>query len=310
MALPLKSNLGITLSSYKNHIVKSAIALILGFSYFSTFASISVGNEAPEIKLSTSKGEEITLSSLRGKIVLVDFWASWCHPCREANPLLTEAYLKYHHKGFEILSVSLDDNKSHWLQAIEQDKLPWKWHVSDLKGWDSKVIQDYNVEALPTSYLIDRNGKIVALDPFAEDLELELEEIFLKELSFYPKNASSKLYLSLATDYKILNSDGKKVLKGEGDIVDVSSLPNGVYTIDFGGKHEKFLKKESHSANVNINSMNSNVIVFSDVTKYEVHDSKGDIISDGQGIRVDVSRIDIGEYYIHFDDKIEKYIKK
>lgn len=271
---------------------------------------IGVGNEAPEIKLKTVEGEEISLSSLRGKIVLVDFWASWCHPCREANPFLTEAYLKYHHKGFEILSVSLDDNKSHWLKAIEQDKLPWKWHVSDLKGWDSKVIQDYKVEALPTSFLVGRDGKIVTLDPFAEDLELELQEIFLKELSFYPKNASNKLYLSIKSDYKITNSSGKKVMKGEGDEVDISSLENGVYTIDFGGKVEKFLKKDALVSSVSIKNFNEDKIDFTGTTDFEIHNLKGDILQKGKGTFADVSKLDIGEYYVHLGDKIEKYIKK
>lgn len=291
------------------NIIRNYIFIILVFIGTLSFG-FGVGNDAPEIILETNKGEEITLSELKGKIVLVDFWASWCHPCREANPLLADAYLKYNHKGFEILSVSLDDDKAHWLKAIEQDKLPWKWHASDLKGWDSKVIQDYQVEALPTSYLIDRDGKIVALDPYADDLELELEEIFLKELSFYPKNASSKLYLSLATDYKILNSDGKKVLKGSGDEIDVSSLANGIYKIDFGGKQESFLKKGGVKNNMSISKADNTLITFSASTKFEIHNLKGDIIKKGTANKVDVSDLDMGEYYVHLGSKIEKYIKK
>jgi len=289
--------------------IRSYIFIISSILTIQSFG-FGVGNAAPEISLKTNKGEEIALSQLKGKIVLVDFWASWCHPCREANPLLADAYLKYNHKGFEILSVSLDDNKAHWLEAIEQDKLPWKWHASDLKGWDSKVIQDYRVEALPTSYLIDREGKIVALDPFADDLELELEEMFLKELSFYPKNASSKLYLSLATDYKIINSKGKKVLKGSGDEIDVSSIANGVYKIDFGGKQESFLKKGGLESNVNIAKADNTKITFSGNVNYEIHNLKGGIIKKGNANMVDVSDLDIGEYYVHLDGKIEKYIKK
>ena len=291
------------------NIVRNYIFCIILFTSTLSFG-FGVGNEAPEINLKTSKGEDISLSQLRGKIVLVDFWASWCHPCRAANPYLSDAYLKYNHKGFEILSVSLDNNKAHWLQAIEQDKLPWKWHVSDLKGWDSKVIQDYKVEALPTSYLIDRDGKIVALDPYAEDLELELEEIFIKELSFYPKNAASKLYLSLATDYKIYNSDDKKVLKGTGDEVDLSSLANGVYKIEFGGKTESFLKKSSHTANSKIISTSADKITFSSNVNYEIHNLKGDILKKGSGNSVPIADLDIGEYYVHLDGKVEKYIKK
>lgn len=290
--------------------LRNYIFFILTIISTIAFANVGVGNTAPEIKLKTVKGEEIALSDLKGKIVLVDFWASWCHPCREANPILAEAYLKYHHKGFEILSVSLDDDKSHWLKAIEQDKLPWKWHVSDLKGWDSQVIIDYKVEALPTSYLVDREGKIVALDPYAEDLELELEDIFLKELSFYPKNASSNLYLSIATEYKILDANGKKIMKGNSDEIDVSSLANGLYKIEFGGKTESFLKKNSHKTSTKITQFDANKITFSSNVNYEIHDMKGEIIKKGSSNFVDVSELDVGEYYVHLNGKVEKYIKK
>ena len=287
----------------------TAFIFVFTLATLNTFA-LKIGSDAPEINLKSTRGESINLSSLRGKVVLVDFWASWCHPCREANPFLTEAYLKYHHKGFEILSVSLDNDKNHWLQAIEQDKLPWRFHVSDLKGWDSKVVLDYKVEALPTSYLIDRNGKVIAVDPFAEDLELELEQIFMKELSFYPKNASSKLYLSLPTKYEVRNSDGKKVLKGNGDIVDISSLEKGVYNINFGGKEEKFLKKGEAIESYKIISQNNNKIVFSEEVDYEVHIIDGNKLMEGKAKELDVTSLEDGEYYIHLNGVVEKYIKK
>lgn len=286
------------------------LLFIIGLALFSNLYALEVGTEAPEINLETSEGKSINLSSLRGKVVLVDFWASWCHPCREANPFLTEAYLKYHHKGFEILSVSLDDDKNHWLEAIEHDKLPWRFHVSDLKGWDSKVVLDYKVEALPTSYLIDRDGRVVAVDPFAEDLELELEEVFTKELSFYPKNASSKLYLSLPTKYEIRNSEGKKVIKGEGEEVDITSLSEGVYKIKFGGKEEKFLKKGIAIVGAKITSQNDNKILFSASVAYQIHQINGDQIKEGNANSVDVSDLDVGEYYVHINGRVEKYVKK
>ena len=272
--------------------------------------AISVGTPAPEINLSGLNGEKIKLSDLKGKIVLVDFWASWCHPCREANPVLAETYLKYHHKGFEILSVSLDDNKSNWVKAIEKDKLPWRLHASDLKGWDSEVIETYKVEALPTSYLIDRDGKIIVLDPFAEDLALELEEIFLKELSFYPKNASNTLYLSIPTKYIIKNQSNKKLLKGEGDEIDISELENGVYIISFGGKEERFLKKEAFSKKAIITFSNNEKITFSAKTEFEVYQINGNLIRKGNADFVDVSNLDVGEYFIHLKGNVEKYIKK
>ncbi|KAB1066251.1 peroxiredoxin family protein [Salibacter halophilus] len=129
-----------------------------------------VGDLAPEINLPTPDGKEIALSDLRGKMVLIDFWASWCGPCRRENPNLVKAYEKYkdaeyeNADGFTIYSVSLDKNKSSWEKAIEQDNLSWKYHVSDLNFWSSKPVSEYGVRAIPTNFLINEDGIIVAKD--------------------------------------------------------------------------------------------------------------------------------------------------
>lgn len=289
------------------YIVISALFSLL---VFNTGLALDLGSEAPEIALTSKDGEQVNLSSLKGKIVLIDFWASWCHPCREANPFLVDAYLKYHHKGFEILSVSLDEDKKHWVDAIEHDKLPWKLHVSDFKGWESKVITDYKVEALPTSYLIDRDGKVVALDPFAEDLELELQEIFMKEISFYPKNVSTKLYLSIPTKYQIRDAEGKKLLKGEGDVIDVSTLSPGVFEIEFAGKTEKFLKKGVALEAVKVLSHSNDKITFSRKSAYSIHAVDGKKISEGDADFVSIAQLPSGEYYLHLSENVERILKK
>ncbi|MBL7828677.1 MAG: TlpA family protein disulfide reductase [Saprospiraceae bacterium] len=136
---------------------------------------IQVGMQAPEISLPDPKGKTRSLSSLRGKVVLLDFWASWCGPCRRANPHVVETYKKYKSKGFEVFSVSLDrpDGKEKWLQAIQQDGLLWDNHVSDLKFWDCAPAQTYGVRSIPRTFLIDRTGKIIALNP-RDNLEAEL----------------------------------------------------------------------------------------------------------------------------------------
>jgi len=131
-------------------------------------ANIVEGNMAPEIELNDLDGTPRKLSDLRGKVVLIDFWASWCGPCRRANPELVAIYKKYHAKGFEIFSVSLDgldsqaNAKNDWRFAIEKDGLEWPNHVSDLKGYESIVIQDYGFEGIPFTVLLDAEGKIIA----------------------------------------------------------------------------------------------------------------------------------------------------
>lgn len=123
--------------------------------------AITVGDEAPMIKLNDAQGNQVSLADLKGKIVLIDFWASWCEPCRAEGPNLKEQYKLYKDKGFEILSVSLDTDRKNWLKAISDDGLTWL-QVSDLKGYRSEIVQSYGIGGVPSFFLIDRNGKIIA----------------------------------------------------------------------------------------------------------------------------------------------------
>lgn len=139
-------------------------------------SQISIGAEAPEIDLPSPDGKNIKLSSLRGKVVLLDFWASWCRPCRAENPTLVAAYEKFKNKGFEIYQVSLDKDKAGWTGAIASDRLIWT-HVSDLKFWDCVAAKQYNVSSIPKSYLLDKDGKIIAADLRGPALDARLQEI-------------------------------------------------------------------------------------------------------------------------------------
>lgn len=137
---------------------------------------VNEGALAPEINLATPEGPNLALSSLRGKYVLIDFWASWCGPCRRENPNVVKTYAAYKDKGFEIYGVSLDQDRAAWLKAIETDKLVWK-HVSDLQYWNSAGAQAYQVNSIPQTFLLDKEGKIlakglrgVALDQFLAKL--------------------------------------------------------------------------------------------------------------------------------------------
>lgn len=137
----------------------------------------ATGNPAPDIVLNDPNGIPVALSSLRGKVVLVDFWASWCRPCRDENPNNVRLYNRYKKDGFEIYGVSLDDNKEAWLKAIADDRLTWL-HVSDLQKWNSSVIPKYNIDAIPYTVLIDKEGKIIAKNLRGKELEDKLAEVF------------------------------------------------------------------------------------------------------------------------------------
>ena len=150
-----------------------------------TNVGINLGNTAPEISLPSPDGKIIKLSSLRGKLVLLDFWASWCGPCRFENPTVVDAYREFKDKtftggnGFTVYSVSLDANREAWKAAIEQDRLNWENHVSDLQGWANVAAEQYNVRGIPTNFLINENGVIIKLNLRGNDLITTLNKLMI-----------------------------------------------------------------------------------------------------------------------------------
>ncbi|HIL66737.1 MAG TPA: TlpA family protein disulfide reductase [Flavobacteriales bacterium] len=137
-------------------------------SSFSQEIGLNIGDKAPALAYKSPNGKTLKLSSLKGKLVLIDFWASWCGPCRRENPNLVSAYQKYtkknfkHGKGFEIYSLSLDKTNEAWVKAINQDELFWEYHVSDLGYWQSEGSKKYGIRSIPSNVLIDGKGIIVA----------------------------------------------------------------------------------------------------------------------------------------------------
>jgi thiol-disulfide isomerase/thioredoxin len=145
---------------------------------------LDIGKIAPDLKFKSPDGKEYTLSDLRGKIVLLDFWASWCGPCRRENPNLVAAFKKYskatfnNAKGFEIYSISLDKNKAAWVKTIKTDHLFWKHHVIDLDPWSKTgSAQIYNISQIPYNFLIDENGKIIAKNLRGDNLHIAVDKL-------------------------------------------------------------------------------------------------------------------------------------
>jgi peroxiredoxin len=140
----------------------------------------AIGNTASDFTLTDPMGKLVSLHAYRGKYVLVDFWASWCGPCRAENPNVVNTYRNYHSDKFDILGVSLDNNNDQWLKAIQKDKLPWK-QVSDLQAWNSQVVKEYGIKGIPFNMLLDPNGKIIARNLRGAELQITLSELFEKQ---------------------------------------------------------------------------------------------------------------------------------
>ena len=159
--------------------IKSTIAFIVLFCLVSVSQAQQVANITDprlQIELPTVKGEKLSLASLKGKVILLDFWASWCMPCRSANKKLVKLYEKYKAKGFEIYSVSLDDDKADWEKAIRQDKISWL-QVNEPSVWGAESARRWNISALPTTFLINKKGDVVAIDLETKELDAAIAKL-------------------------------------------------------------------------------------------------------------------------------------
>jgi peroxiredoxin len=139
-------------------------------------AQVRVGQAAPEIALPNAKDSIVTLSSFKGKVVLIDFWASWCYPCRQSIPGVIKLYNKYKDKGFEVLAVSIDSKRSEWKKAGKYFRFPYT-SLLDPSGWNAKVIDTYGIEGIPATFLLDKEGRIVAIDAEGPALEAAIKRL-------------------------------------------------------------------------------------------------------------------------------------
>ncbi len=210
-----------------------SLVSILGFLFISSLQAqnvgLNIGDKAPDLKFSSPDGKEYALSDLKGKVVLIDFWAAWCSPCRRENPNVVKAYNEFKDKkfkngeGFTIYGVSLDRSADAWKGAIEKDGLIWPYHVSDLKHWKSEAAKIYKVRGIPTNYLIDGNGIIIGISLRGQRLEDALKAIVVKEKSKAELEADLKTTLlelqkkidKALADEKDTKSDNYKALKAQ-----------------------------------------------------------------------------------------------
>lgn len=170
----LESNLNIWMDSYEQSLKSEKRRAFYG----NLNRNVNIGSPAPDIWMDKPDGTDMKLSDLKGQYVLIDFWASWCGPCRRENPNVVRLYKKYKDKGFTVFSVSLDDNASNWKAAIESDGLEWPHHVSDLLKWSSVVVQLYKFDGIPHTVLVDKKGTIIGKNLRGDELENKLKEIF------------------------------------------------------------------------------------------------------------------------------------
>ncbi len=280
-------------------------------------ATLSVGDKAPDFVLTSVNGQPVRLSEHRGQMVLLDFWASWCGPCRMFNEDVRDVYDNYSKYGLEIISVSLDKDASKWKEAIETDRLHWPKHVSDLRGYDSEVIRAYGIEATPTFILINEQGIITEITNDIFEIDMKLDYLMLKQVHAYPYRSTGRLNFTSKTRYKIFDLRGNEVLSGKDDHASVGHLPIGNYTIEYDGKRENFVRANPGSEKpAFVPQTATTKLTFlpeGHEYSYEILYPNGNSISRGKGTGVDLTKLPLRKnavYLVAIDGEVFRFLLK
>ncbi len=296
----------------KNNLLPNTLFSVLLFFFISiTSYGLNVGERAPDFSVVDQHGKTIHLNQYQGKVVLVEFWASWCGYCKLLNEELIDIYKAYHPQGFEIISISLDTKPEDWKNAIQKDLLNWPLHAIDTKGWNSTLVPLYGVDGLPSTFLIDENGILVGIDLFEDQINKKLQYLYYNQVRMYPTDAVTKVYLTAEVKYEIYTDKGILKLKGKAKEIDISSLAEGKYVIKYDGKTEYFYRKRYTVSPPSFYPTRvDDKITLSREADYYIYNVQGKLMLKGHGLTIDMSHQPAGVYYLSTEGVVHTVYKK
>lgn len=287
------------------------LMFIVGLRAESSNIQLAIGDKAPDFTVTDPTGKPITLSTFRGKLVLVNFWTSACMPCRADHPALYKLYNSYKNFGFDVISISLDTKKDQWLQAIRSDQISWPNNGIDLQGWKSKLVSLYDLKGTPSSFLISEEGVILQINQEEIALEQTVHYLIFDQPRFYPAVACEKIYFNVISKYSVIDGNGITVLKGRAKEIVIDKLLPGEYTLKYEDKSERFLKVRPSVPPITFYpSRVEDVLTLSKESDYYIYNQRGKLEMKGNGMAIDVTQLPLGVYYLSVNGTVQSFFKK
>jgi Peroxiredoxin len=287
------------------------LIFIVGLRAESSNIQLAIGDKAPDFTVTNAAGKPITLSTFRGKLVLVNFWTSACVPCRADHPALYKLYNTYKPFGFDVISISLDTKKDQWLQAVRSDQISWPNNGIDLQGWKSKLVNLYDLKGTPSSFLISEEGIILQINQDEIALEQTVHYLIFDQPRFYPAVACEKIYFNVISKYSIIDGNGKTVLKGRAKDIAIDMLLPGEYTLHYEDKSDRFLKVRPSVPPITFYpSRVEDVLTLSTESDYYIYNQRGKLEMKGNGLSIDVTQLPLGVYYLSVNGTVQSFFKK